>query len=109
MEAKASAIFNFNVSMKQTREELKPLKDTLIEQMLSTGKRKIPAAGDHSIMLVEKKSKKAVSVKAIMVLVEKHGGEEVLKSVKEDAEKLKGQPVLKYSLKFVENEREEEQ
>lgn len=107
MESKASKIFNFNVSMKQAREEVKPLKDTLIENMLSTGKRKIPAGADHSIILVEKKTKKTVSVKSVMLLVEKHGGADLLKQIKDDAEKLKGNPIVKYSLKFVENESEE--
>ena len=102
MEAQASALLDLNVLIKKNREDLKPLKDVLIERMVASGKRKISAGNDISIALVEKRVKKNVSAKMLYSLIEKHYGKEAVKVIKDDAEKAKGTAVVKYSLKFVE-------
>lgn len=106
METQASALLDLNTLIKKNREELKPLKDVLIQKMIASGKRKISAGNDTSIALAEKKVKKNVSAKQIYLLIEKHGGKELLKTIKQDAENGRGVAVVKYSLKFIESVKE---
>lgn len=104
MESTASTVYNIDCSLKRSREELKPIKDQLIEQMINTNRNSIPAGNNMVIKLVEKKTRKVVSAKTLLSIVLKELGEEALKTVKAAAEAGKGQPVIKYSLRITEAE-----
>lgn len=103
MDPKASSIVELSNDLKKHREDIKPLKEQLIEQMKTSGQSIIPV-GNACIKLVEKKTRKNVGMKAIYGIIKQKLGEQAESDVRQECEKVRGQAVIKHSLKICESD-----
>jgi hypothetical protein len=106
MDTKASSIVDLSNDLKKNRDVMKPLKEDLIQQMKSSGQTEIPV-GNACIKLVEKKTRKNVGIKAIYSIIKQKLGDEAQSEVRKECDKVRGEPVIKHSLKICETENAE--
>lgn len=103
MNSKATSIVDLSTDLKKNRDEMKPLKEQLIEDMKTNGQTSI-AVGSSCIKLVEKKTRKAVGTKAMYNIIKQKLGDKAETDVRAACEKARGEPVIKHTLKICEAE-----
>lgn len=104
MEDKAQAMLGLDENLKRSREEMKPLRDELIEAMQATGTRTLPIGGGKVLKLVEKSSRKAVGSRMIYNMIEQKLSKDAAVQVKAACELARGDAKVKTSLKIADAE-----
>lgn len=100
MEASASSVVEIQSSLKRSRDELKPLREQLVSDMLEKDVNKI-TVGNIEIQLVAKKARKNVSAKKMLALIKTELGEEATKTIASKIEEVRGDTVTRHSIKLV--------
>lgn len=100
MQSRAAAALDLNRSLKRTRDDLKPVQQQLISDMVDAGTKVLPVGDGIMLRLVEKKVKKAVTTRALYNAITTKWGAQACTDVKAQVEKQRGEPQSKYGLKF---------
>ena len=100
MQARASGMLEMDLSLKRVRDELKPLREQLLSEMLANDTQILPIADGVNLRLVQKKARKAVTVKAVYAAIGKKFGATASEDIKAEMEAARGEPKAKFSLKF---------
>jgi hypothetical protein len=104
MESRANSLCGLNVNAKQSREQMKTLREQLIEDMKSIGRTSITTENNMTVKLIEKKSRKAIGAKAMFTVIQSQLGEEAAGKVRAACELARGQPKITHTLKISETE-----
>ncbi len=103
MDDTAKGIIGLTTSLKRAREDIMPLRDQLIEEMQSKDVTSI-TVGDKSIQLVSKKSRPAVGIKKVMVLVKDVCGAEAALKLQSAIDKSRKPSKISHTIKIVDAE-----
>lgn len=110
MNRSASVLVDLNTDLKKNRDEMKPLKEQLLNDMQQQNLKQI-SVGQYCVKLVERRARKPVSTKTVLGIIQTELGDEAASTVRAACELARGEPSVKHSLKICElddNEPEEE-
>lgn len=102
MDDRANSLCGLTMESKQSREQMKPLREKLIEDMKSIGRTTIPTSNNMVVKLVEKKTRKTIGTKAMLTIISKELGEDSAGKIRAACELARGSPQIKHTLKIVE-------
>ena len=90
MEQQACSIYSLNLDLKKNREQLQPLRESLITSMRAQGKTSVSAGEGFVLKLLEKKTRKAVGSRLIYSVITEVLGVESAELIKKECELKRG-------------------
>ena len=100
MQSTAEEIIGLTTSLKRARDDIVPLKDQLISDLL-TREKKTLRVGDKEIQLIEKKSRPSMGIKKIMQVAKDELGAANHQKLVAAIEKARKAPKITHSIKIV--------
>lgn len=103
MQSRAASVLGLTNSLKDTRDQITPLKEQLMSDMTTAGLDKL-IVENRAVKLVTRNTRKGVGMKKIIAIITDLTDKETVDKIKDEIDKAKGPPKQKQTLKFIDAE-----
>lgn len=100
LERDATQVHLLKEERKAIAGKISPMEQGLIEKLLSVDRTSVPVEGGYVAELQTKSTRKAVGMKRLWSIIQEEAGESATARIKRAADASRGEPKIKYSLKF---------